>query len=88
MPRLQATPTAVMPSLRGVERRLQRGPEKAEIYRAEMEKLIQTGSVIKLEPFEINKGDEAWYIPHHLVSHNGKHRLVFNCSIQHQGQNL
>ena len=88
MPRLQATPDAVMSSLRGVERRLQRDPEKAKVYRAEMEKLIQAGSVVKLDPSELNKGDEVWYIPHHLVSHNGKHRLVFNCSLQYRGHNL
>lgn len=88
MPLLQATPDAVMSSLRGVERRLQRVPERAEIYQAEMEKLIQSGSVVKLDPSELKKGEEAWYISHHLVSHNGKHRLVFNCSFQHRGQNL
>lgn len=30
----------------------------------------------------------TWYIPHHLVQHNGKNRVVFNCSFQYQGQNL
>lgn len=52
-----------------------------------MEKQIQTGSVIKLNPL-LNKGDKAWYIPHHLFSHNGQHWLVFKCSFQHRGQNL
>lgn len=32
--------------------------------------------------------EPAWYIPHHLVKHNGKHRLVFNCSFHYQGQVL
>lgn len=38
---------------------------------------------------------EEWYIllvshnqPHHLVSHNGKYRLVFNCSHEYLGQSL
>lgn len=31
---------------------------------------------------------ECWYIPHHIVSHNGKSRVVFNCSHQYQGQSL
>ena len=88
MPRLQATPDAVMSSLRGVERRLQRDPEKAKVYRAEIDKLIQAGSVVKLDQSELSMGDEAWYIPHHLVSHNDKHRLVFNCSLQYRGHNL
>lgn len=88
MPRLQATPDAVLPSLRGVERRLQRDPEKATVYGAEIDKLIQAGSVVKLDPSEVTGGEEAWYIPHHLVSHNGKHRLVFNCSFRYRGQSL
>ncbi|XP_051809278.1 uncharacterized protein LOC127535407 [Acanthochromis polyacanthus] len=89
MPLLQATPMAVMPSLRSVERRLARDPAQAEAYRSEMEKLIEAGSVIKCGPEITAKGnDEAWYIPHHIVSHNGKLRIVFNCSFQHQGHNL
>lgn len=89
MPLLQATKEAVMPSLRSVERRLARDPAKAEAYQVEMEKLIKAGSVIKCGPeVPVGEGREAWYIPHHMVSHNGKNRLVFNCSYQYQGQNL
>lgn len=88
MPHLKATPDAVMPSLRGIERRLQKDPERAKIYCTEIEKLVQTGSVVKLSPPEVAKAYESWYIPHHLVSHNGKHRLVFNCSFKFQGQSL
>lgn len=86
MPLLQATKEAVMPSLRGMERRLARDPAWAAV---EMEKLIKAGSVIKYDP-EIPAGTdrEAWYIPHHMVSHNGKNRLVFNCSYQYRGQSL
>lgn len=43
---------------------------------------------MRVEVKELKKGDEEWYISHHLVSHNGKHRLVFNCSFQVQGQTL
>ncbi|CAI5638743.1 unnamed protein product [Oreochromis niloticus] len=46
-PLLQATKDAVMPSLRGVERRLAKDPERAEAYKVEMEKLIKAGSIIK-----------------------------------------
>ncbi|KAM4544866.1 uncharacterized protein PAE49_017656 [Odontesthes bonariensis] len=88
MPPLKATPAAVLPSLRGVERRLQKDPERAKIYSTEIEKLIHAGSVVKLSPSEVTQSEESWYIPHHLVSHNGKHRLVFNCSFQFQGQTL
>lgn len=29
----------------------------------------------------------SWYIPPHMVQHNGKNRVIFNCSFQFQGQN-
>ncbi|CAI5657811.1 unnamed protein product [Oreochromis niloticus] len=88
MPCLKASPNAVIPSLRSVERRLQKDPGRAKIYRAEIEKLVQAGSVVKVSPSEVAQADESWYIPHHFVSHNGKDRLVFNCSFQFQGQAL
>ncbi|CAI5673999.1 unnamed protein product [Oreochromis niloticus] len=88
MPHFKASPSAVIPSLRSVERRLQKDPGRAKIYRAEIEKLVQAGSVVKVSPPEVAQADESWYIPHHLVSHNGKDRLVFNCSFQFQGQAL
>ncbi|KAK7945263.1 hypothetical protein WMY93_000991 [Mugilogobius chulae] len=31
---------------------------------------------------------ESWYLPHHVVHHNGKARIVYNCSYQHNGQSL
>ena len=86
MPPLQAPKESVMALLRGTERRLLKDPERAAIYRAEMEKLIETGAV--REVTEEEPPAECWYIPHHLVSHNGKHRLVFNCSHQYLGQTL
>ncbi|CAI5660547.1 uncharacterized protein LOC106097744 [Oreochromis niloticus] len=88
MPHLKASPDAVIPSLRSVERRLQKDPGRAKIYRAEIEKLVQAGSVVKVSPSEVAQADESWYTPHHLVSHNGKDRLVFNCSFQFLGQAL
>ncbi|KAK0134728.1 hypothetical protein N1851_029617 [Merluccius polli] len=89
MPLLQATKEAVMPTLRGVERRLAKDPARAVAYKVEMEKLIKAGSVIKCGPeAPADEGCESWYIPHHMVSHNGKNRLVFNCSYQYQGQSL
>lgn len=29
-----------------------------------------------------------WYLPHHLVSHNGKDRVVFNCSYTYDVKTL
>ncbi|XP_034074530.1 uncharacterized protein LOC117547806 [Gymnodraco acuticeps] len=89
MPLLQATKEAVMHSLRNIERRLAKNPMQAEAYKVEMEKLIKAGSVIKCDPeVSVEEGRESWYIPHHMVSHNGKNKLVFNCSFQYRGQNL
>lgn len=50
MPLLQATKEAVMPNLRGVERRLARDPIRAAAYKVEMEKLIKAGSIVKCGP--------------------------------------
>lgn len=73
---------AVMPTLRSVERRLVKDPVKAQIYKDEIKKLINGGCVVKLQPDEVNQSEESWFIPHHLVHHNGKPRLVFNCSLR------
>lgn len=45
----------------------------------------------RLNSWEVGESHESWYhflVPHHLVEHNGKHCLVFNCSYQYQGENL
>lgn len=48
---------------------------------------------VPLQPFhkdqrEATQPAEAWYLPHHLVSHNNKSRLVFDCSFRHHGLSL
>lgn len=43
---------------------------------------------MKLTPEEVEQTKEAWYVPHHMVQHNGKNRVVFNCSFQFEGNNL
>ncbi len=86
--KLTGTIQSVMPSLRSTERKLQRDPEKAAVYSGEINKLIKAGYVSKLQPEEVTKSEEAWYIPHHLVCHNDKPRLVFNCSFRYQGLSL
>ncbi|KAL7889586.1 hypothetical protein AOLI_G00018440 [Acnodon oligacanthus] len=88
MPCFQAPKEAVMPSLRSVEWRLSKEPEQAKASKAEMDKLIWAGSVIKLKPQRLTDEEEVWYVPHHMVSHNGKNRLVFSCSYQYRGQSL
>ncbi len=83
IPLLNATRDSVLPNLRSVERRLLKDPEKAETYQAEMSRLLETGAVCVV-PDPVPDTSECWYIPHHIVSHNGKCRLVFNCSHQVQ----
>ncbi|XP_073722599.1 uncharacterized protein [Misgurnus anguillicaudatus] len=87
MPLLNAPKESVLPTLRSVERRLLKDPGKAEVYREEMRKLIDTG-VVKEVADPVTEQSESWYIPHHIVSHNGKFRVVFNCSHQYRGQSL
>ncbi|XP_073789840.1 uncharacterized protein [Danio rerio] len=85
---LQADKTAVLPSLRRTERTLERDPDRAKIYCSEISKLESAGYVAKITAEEANQSEESWFIPHHMVHHNGKDRIVFNCSFQHHGQSL
>ncbi|KAK3544057.1 hypothetical protein QTP86_000869 [Hemibagrus guttatus] len=86
-PLLNAPKESVLPILRSVERRLLKDPIKAEVYKEKMRKLLETGAVREVVE-SIPESSECWYIPHHIVSHNGKFCIVFNCSHQYQGQSL
>lgn len=89
-PLLSVSKQAVMPLLRGTERRLARDPELANVHHNEIQKLLEAGYVTIVE----DAGDrphesESWYLPHHVVKQaSGKHRLVFNCSFIFRGQSL
>lgn len=72
MSHFHAPKEAVMPSLLSTERRLGKDPERPMAYKAEIKKLINAGSVLKLQPSELTQEGESWYIPPHMVSHNGK----------------
>ena len=73
---------------RSIERRLLKDTEKATAYQAEIHKLVEAGYVVKVEPDQVETTEESWYIPHHMVQHNGKNRVVYNCTFQYQGHNL
>lgn len=45
-------------------------------------KLEQAGYVVKLAPGAEEDTAISWYVPHHMVQHNGNNRIVFNCSFQ------
>ncbi|KAL0184292.1 hypothetical protein M9458_019988, partial [Cirrhinus mrigala] len=85
---LNAPKEAVLASLRRTKRRLDKDPDLSEAYCTEMKKLEQAGYVAEISPQEAEKSTESSYIPHHMVNHNGKNRIVFNCSFQYQGQSL
>ncbi|XP_051717031.1 uncharacterized protein LOC127494876 [Ctenopharyngodon idella] len=77
-----------MPHLRKTERHLLKDPERAATYSAEIKKLVEEGYVAKIDPDKTPQSLETWFIPHHMVTHNDKNRLVFNCSFQYKGMNL
>ncbi len=79
---------AVLPRLRNIERILAKNPGQAHVYCSEIQKLESAGYIAKIAPDEADKSTESWFIPHHMVHHNGKDQIVFNCSFQYHGQNL
>ncbi|KAK7938318.1 hypothetical protein WMY93_001644 [Mugilogobius chulae] len=85
---LNASKEAVLPQLRGTEKRLVRDQERAAIYSREMHKLIDAGYVKAIAPAKTEECSSSWFIPHHIVQHNQKHRIVFNCSFTFNGQSL
>nr|XP_055047823.1 uncharacterized protein LOC129433267 [Misgurnus anguillicaudatus] len=85
---LNTGPESVMALLRATERRLQQNTELAEVYNNEIQKLENAGYAVKLTPEEAKATKESWFIPHHLVHHNSKARVVFNCSYQYQQVSL
>lgn len=85
---LQAPMEAVLQSLRSTERRLAKDPQRAEVYCQEIEKLEKLGYVAVVPPEVASSTPESWFIPHHMVRHNNKDRIVFNCSFQYEGKSL
>ncbi len=88
MPQLKAPKESVLPHLRALERRLSKSSELTKVYNQEIERLEQCGYVVKLAAEAVDQTPESWYIPHHMVHHNGKHRVVYNCSFKYQCHNL
>ncbi|XP_026112361.1 uncharacterized protein LOC113091129 [Carassius auratus] len=87
-PPLKGTMESVLSSLRNTEKHLSRDPERAKVYEAEIQKLLDSGYVVRVPSEGQQVDEESWFIPHHLVQHNGKYRLVFNCSFAYQGMSL
>ncbi|KAK0143235.1 hypothetical protein N1851_018638 [Merluccius polli] len=85
---LQAPMGAVLPSLRSTERRLAKDQQRVEVYCQEIQKLEKMGYVAEVPPEAVTLTSESWFIPHHMVRHNNKDRIVFNCSFQYGGKSL
>ncbi|TWW77718.1 hypothetical protein D4764_12G0011080 [Takifugu flavidus] len=85
---LQAPMETVLSSLRSTERRLAKDPQRAEAYCQEIRELERMGYVAVVPPEVATSTPESWYIPHHMVRHNNKNRIVFNCSFRHEGKSL
>lgn len=83
-PQVKAPLEAVMALLRASERRLRKDHSRVQTYNQEIKKLEKAGYEVKLTPEEVNGSTEFWYIPHHLVHHNNKARLGFNCFFLYQ----
>lgn len=58
------------------------------MYCQEIKKLPTAGYVSLLPPEVTEQSTESWFILHHIVHHNGKDRIVFNCSFKLKGQSL
>ncbi|KAJ8391400.1 hypothetical protein AAFF_G00090300 [Aldrovandia affinis] len=60
MPQLQAPPEAVLPQLRGIEKRLTKTPGQAAAYQLEIHKLEEAGYAVKLEPHRVENTEQAY----------------------------
>lgn len=47
-------------------------------------KLENAGYAVKINADEVISSKESWPLPHHFIHHNGKVRVVFNCSFNYQ----
>lgn len=77
-----------MSSLCGTECRLAWAPSQADSCCSEIHKLEQEDYVAKISLKEAGQTEESCFIAHHMVQHNGKNRIVFNCSLQYHGRSL
>ncbi|KAL0147788.1 hypothetical protein M9458_056904 [Cirrhinus mrigala] len=87
-PKFQASPNAVMALLRATERHLIKDTNLANVYNKEIHKLEEAGYAVRISSAEASSSSESWFVPHHIVHHNGKARVVFNCSFSYKQTNL
>ncbi len=78
----------VVHSRQATERRLITDINLASVYNKEIHKLEDAGYAVRITSTEAANTSESWFVPHHIVHHNGKARVVFNCSFSHEQTNL
>ncbi|KAL6482555.1 hypothetical protein MHYP_G00106350 [Metynnis hypsauchen] len=84
MPTIKSGKEAVFPLLRSTERRLQNNPCLTAIYAKEINRLKNLKYISLVPPEQEVQSNASWYIPHHLIEHNQKYRIVFNFSFSHK----
>lgn len=85
---LHRSKEAMLPWLRSTERKLAKDAQHIERYCQEINKLLEAGYVAKVNQYEAEAYTESWFLPHYMVSHNNKDRIVINCSLTSAGQSL
>lgn len=63
---------------------MRKGLTVANTYNNEIQKLKEASYLIKPRPEEVHSSSESWYLPHNVVHHNNKARVVFNFSYEYQ----
>ncbi|KAJ8411282.1 hypothetical protein AAFF_G00172880 [Aldrovandia affinis] len=74
----------VLAHLCGTEKCLSKDPEKTAVYNSEVHKLVESSFAKKALPAAVKEYLSGWHIPYHMVHHNGKNRIVFNCSFNYR----
>lgn len=88
IPILRAPSQEVLPHLWAIERRFRGDQVKAQAYHTEIRKLEESGYIQKVSPELEAASTQSWFIPHHIVTHNGKNRVMLNCSFDYKNQNI
>lgn len=81
MPQLRAPKGAVLQSGKVSRRSLLKLRKKSKSTKRKFRELELPGNVVKLAPTAEVDTNIGCYVRHHMVQHNRKNRVVFNCSL-------
>ncbi len=74
--------------LMSLKSKFQRDPVYHQKYSEVMKDMIVSGYAETAPLNELSPAGRTWYIPHHSVQQPDKLRVVFDCNVQFQGENL